>query len=127
MYIGSMYVCIVTHLADKVANPARGQLKREINISLSAFAPENLVFREVRQSRPAFMYSIDGADDNTHWSTYYIIITSSSALKIYNRKKLKILYCNVHVTDKSFSSVGLSLVSYSIYSFTILYDYTYII
>ena len=29
----------------KVANPARGQLKRKINIFLSAFAPENLVSR----------------------------------------------------------------------------------
>ena len=28
------------------ANPARGQLNREINISLSAFAPENLVSRD---------------------------------------------------------------------------------
>ena len=27
----------------KVANPARGQLKMEIDISLSAFAPEKLV------------------------------------------------------------------------------------
>ena len=27
----------------KVANPARGQLNREINISLSSFAPENFV------------------------------------------------------------------------------------
>ena len=32
---------------DKVANPARGQLNREkFNISLSAFAPENLVSRD---------------------------------------------------------------------------------
>ena len=30
----------------KVANPARGQLNREINISLSAFVPENLVSRD---------------------------------------------------------------------------------
>ena len=30
----------------KVANPARGQLNRETNISLSAFAPENLVSRD---------------------------------------------------------------------------------
>ena len=30
----------------KVANPARGQLNREIDISLSAFAPENLVSRD---------------------------------------------------------------------------------
>ena len=29
----------------KVANPAHGQLDREINISLSAFEPENLVSR----------------------------------------------------------------------------------
>ena len=30
----------------KVANPARGQLNRKINISLSAFVPENLVSRD---------------------------------------------------------------------------------
>ena len=30
----------------KVANPARGQLNRENEISLSAFAPENLVSRD---------------------------------------------------------------------------------
>ena len=30
----------------KVANPARGQLNREINISLSSFAPENFVSRD---------------------------------------------------------------------------------
>ena len=30
----------------KVANPARGQLNRQINISLSTFAPENLVSRD---------------------------------------------------------------------------------
>ena len=30
----------------KVANPARGQLNRENNISLSAFVPENLVSRD---------------------------------------------------------------------------------
>ena len=29
-----------------VDNPARGQLNREINISLSPFAPENLVSRD---------------------------------------------------------------------------------
>ena len=29
----------------KVANPARGQLNREMDISLSPFAPENLVSR----------------------------------------------------------------------------------
>ena len=30
----------------KVANPARGQLKRKMNVSVSAFAPENLVSRD---------------------------------------------------------------------------------
>ena len=30
----------------KIANPARGQLNREKGISLSAFAPEDLVSRE---------------------------------------------------------------------------------
>ena len=49
-----MYVCVVTQIARvwinrvtyKVANPARGQLNREIDISLSPFAPENLVSRD---------------------------------------------------------------------------------
>ena len=49
------YVCMVTHIyyskimdqPGKVASPARGQLKRnKYNISLSAFAPENLVSRD---------------------------------------------------------------------------------
>ena len=31
---------------DKVANPARGQLNREINIPLSLCVPENLVSRD---------------------------------------------------------------------------------
>ena len=31
----------------KVASPARGQLNRKMNISLSAFVPENLVLRDV--------------------------------------------------------------------------------
>ena len=35
----------------KVANPARGQLYRKINISLSPFAPENLVSRDGFGSR----------------------------------------------------------------------------
>ena len=30
----------------KVASPARGQLNRKMNISLSAFVPENLVSRD---------------------------------------------------------------------------------
>ena len=30
----------------KVASPVRGQLNREMNISLSAFVPENLVSRD---------------------------------------------------------------------------------
>ena len=50
-----MYVCmIITHSKGKdqpgkVANPARGQLNTEneyFNISLSPFAPENLVSRD---------------------------------------------------------------------------------
>ena len=45
------YVCMVITYSKgkdqpgKVVNPARGQLNREINITLSAFAPENLVSR----------------------------------------------------------------------------------
>ena len=47
-----MYVCMYGHTYSKgmdqpgkVANPARGQLNREMNVSLSAFVPENLVSR----------------------------------------------------------------------------------
>ena len=48
----AIVICMVTHIAKsmdqpgKVANPARGQLKRENEYSLSAFAPENLVSRD---------------------------------------------------------------------------------
>ena len=44
----------------KVANPARGQLSRENECSLSAFAPENLVSRDgfVRQSRLVLTYGV---------------------------------------------------------------------
>ena len=38
--------CKSMNQPGKVVNPARGQLNREINISLSAFAPENLVSRD---------------------------------------------------------------------------------
>ena len=45
----------------KVANPARGQLNREIDISLSLFAPENLVSRDVFgsfvQRQPAHLHN----------------------------------------------------------------------
>ena len=45
----------------KVANPARGQLNREMNISLSAFAPEKLVSRDGFGSpvprQPAHLYT----------------------------------------------------------------------
>ena len=34
------------HQPGTFANPARDQLKKKINISLSAFAPENLVSRD---------------------------------------------------------------------------------
>ena len=46
---GHCNVCnVITHSKSKdqpgkVANPARGQLNREMNISLSPFAPKNLV------------------------------------------------------------------------------------
>ena len=50
--IVQQYVCMVITYSKsmdqpgKVANPARGQLNREMNISLSAFAPKNLVSRD---------------------------------------------------------------------------------
>ena len=36
--------------SGKVANPARGQLNRKMNISLSAFAPENVHKGSTRQT-----------------------------------------------------------------------------
>ena len=48
-----MYVRMYSHMYSKsmhqpgkVANPARGQLNREIKFSLSAFAPDNLASRD---------------------------------------------------------------------------------
>ena len=47
-----MYVCMaITHSKSKdqpgkVANPARGQLKRENNISLSPFEPDNFISQD---------------------------------------------------------------------------------
>ena len=42
----------------KVANPARGQLNRENEYSLSAFAPENLVSRDGFPFRVSLLISI---------------------------------------------------------------------
>ena len=70
-YTHMWHVCMVIHIISKsmdqpgkVANPARGQLNREMNISLSAFAPENLVSRdEFRSSvprQPAHLHTYSG-------------------------------------------------------------------
>ena len=40
------YIKQSMHQPGKVANPTRGQLNRELDISLSPFAPENLVLRD---------------------------------------------------------------------------------
>ena len=63
------HVCMYGHTYSKsmdqpgkVANPARGQLKRE-NISLSAFAPENLV------SRDGFGSPVPSQPDHLHTQT----------------------------------------------------------
>ena len=61
----SMYGHIYTKSMDQpceVANPARGQLNRgKMNISLSAFAPENLVSRDGFGShiprQPAYLHT----------------------------------------------------------------------
>ena len=66
-----MYVCmVITHSKSmdqpgEVANPARGQLNREnAHISLSAFAPENLVSRDGFGSpvprQPAHLHTYSG-------------------------------------------------------------------
>ena len=53
-----MYACMYGHhliasidQPSKVANPAHGQLNRALNISLSPFAPGNLISRD-RFGRP---------------------------------------------------------------------------
>ena len=51
MFLLFFPVCMVTYSKSidqpgKVANPARGQLNRKLNIFLSPFAPENLVPRD---------------------------------------------------------------------------------
>ena len=51
--------CKSMHQPGKVANPARGQLNRENHISLSAFAPENLVSRDGFGSPiPAYLHTV---------------------------------------------------------------------
>ena len=64
MYVD--YVCMYVHHIEQstgeVANPARGQLSAgRMNISLSPFAPENLVSRDGFDRpvprQPAFLYT----------------------------------------------------------------------
>ena len=40
------YIYLTMDQPGKIANPARGQLNREMSISLIPFAPENLVSRD---------------------------------------------------------------------------------
>ena len=64
--------------SSKVANPARGQLNREMkmNISLSAFAPENLVSRDgfgsLVQRQPAHLHT--QAESGAYLRDWYICI-----------------------------------------------------
>ena len=61
------HICMVTHYSKsmdqpgEVANPARGQLSREMNIFLSAFAPDDLVSRDGLGSpvlrQPAYLHT----------------------------------------------------------------------
>ena len=68
----------------KVANPARGQLNREINIFLSAIAPENLISRDgfgspVSSRQPAHLHT------QTEYRAYQLtgFFPSSAAASIY--------------------------------------------
>ena len=46
MYVWSSHIAEYVDQPGKVANPARGQLNRENNISLSPYVPENLASRD---------------------------------------------------------------------------------
>ena len=72
----------------KVANPARGQLNRKMNISLSAFVPENLISRDGFGSpvtrQPAHLHTMaESGEYNTMtaticmhvyvWSSHFVV------------------------------------------------------
>ena len=67
----------------KVANPARGQLNRETNISLSSFVPENLVSRDGFGSpvprQPAHLHT------QTESGAYLLRDSSQSSSYILNK------------------------------------------
>ena len=67
----------------KVANPARGQLTREMNISLSAFAPENLVSRDGFSAVPSCVSLLISILKLNLVLTYGIPPESSATASIY--------------------------------------------
>ena len=80
MVVVCMYVCtvcMITHTyskksmdqPDKVASPARGQVSRENEYSLSPFAPESLV------SRDGFGSPVPRQPAHLHTQAEYIVLT----------------------------------------------------
>ena len=65
-----------------VANPARGQLNRKMNISLSSFAPENLVSRD-GFGRPVSRQPAHSLHSGRIWSLLTRFLPSSTAAPIY--------------------------------------------
>ena len=82
---GSMYGHHIKQSLDrpgKVANPARGQLKRETHISLSLYAPENLVSRD-GFGRPNLRQPAHSPHSGSIWCLLTGFLPISAAASIY--------------------------------------------
>ena len=89
---GHTYSKNIDQPGKQIANPARGQLNRgKIHISLSAFAPENLVSREgfgsPVPSQPAHLHTQaeSGAylRDSSQYSIVFFAVSETCIMKIY--------------------------------------------
>ena len=78
-----------------VANPARGQLKGKINISQSAFAPENLVSRDgFGNPVPRQLAHLNtSAESGVYLLRDGRFLSSSAAAAIYLFKSLRTFVC----------------------------------
>ena len=96
-----MYVYVVTHIARvwinriRLLNPARGQLKGETNISLSPFAPENLV------SRDGFGSPVPRQPAHLNTQAESGVVKNLNASKPSNQSKGLLIGGNIGCRDKN--------------------------